>query len=320
MKRQFIEHTFYAKTWALLHEIDAICSMHYAKGYVLTVRQLFYQLVSRNRITNSERSYKNLIELVKNGRYAGVLDWEHIEDRVRVLRQNPHFDGPEDRINTAAEYYRIDTWQGQPYRPEVWIEKDALLEIASEPCRLLDVPYLAVKAYSSVSARWEARKRFLEYIRNGQTPVILHLGDHDSTGDDCSRFLKQDMELLTNHRIELRRLALNGDQIERYELPPNPAKTKDPRFKGYVRKHGTTSSWELDALEPEVIEDIIEKGIRDVMDEDLRMSLIAKQEAERNRLKRISHHWPDVRRSSWSRCWCAISFPAAGVCASASRV
>ncbi|SRR5581483_4182003 len=114
--------------------------------------------------------------------------------------------------------------------------------------------------------------------------------------------------------------CLNRDQIERYELPPNPAKTKDPRFKGYVRKHGTTSSWELDALEPEVIEDIIEKGIRDVMDEDLRMSLIAKQEAERNRLKRISHHWPDVRRSSWSRCWCAISFPAAGVCASASRV
>jgi hypothetical protein len=294
MKHAFEVRSFRSKTRDLLREIDAICTTYYEKGYILTLRQLFYQLVSRNRIANTDREYKNLGDVVRNGRYAGALDWEHIQDRVRVLQESARWADPEDRIQHAGETYRIDTWEGQTYRPEVWIEKDALIEIAARPCTLLDVPYIAVKAYSSVSARWEARKRFLEYARNGQTPVILHLGDLDSTGDDCTRFLRLDMELLTGVTCDVRRLALNPDQQKKYALPPQPGKPTDPRYKGYVKKHGTDSVWELDALSPEVIEQIIEDGIRDVLNEDQRESLIARQESEREKVLSVSKHWYDV--------------------------
>ena len=64
----------------------------------------------------------------------------------------------------------------------MWIDKDALIELAANVCGPLDVPFIAVKAYNSKSALWEARKRFMEYIRDGQTPVILHLGDHAHRG------------------------------------------------------------------------------------------------------------------------------------------
>jgi hypothetical protein len=189
---------------------------------------VFYQLVARNRIPNTDREYKNLGVNLTNGRYAGLIDWEHITDRVRVINGNNHWEGPEDIIHNASESLTIDTWVGQYYRPEVWIEKDALIELAANVCDPLDIPYVSVKAYASTSALWEARKRFREYIRDGQVPIILHLGDHDYTGDDCSRYLRDQMSLMVEHPVELRRLALNRDQIERYELPPQPGKGKDP--------------------------------------------------------------------------------------------
>lgn len=301
MKLEIIPQNFYSKTWDLLNEIDTICIVFFGKGYTLTLRQLFYQLVSRNRIPNTEKAYTNLGNIVRDGRYAGVLDWEHITDRVRVIHDSARWEDAEDRLVHAAETHRIDTWEEQEYRPEVWIEKDALLELARNACHPLDVQYMSVKAYSSVSALWEARKRFRQYVRDGQTPVILHLGDHDCTGDDCSRFLRERMELMVNTpdlglhaNVELRRLALNRDQIEKYELPPQPGKTADPRFRGYVRKHGTSHVWELDALAPDVIERIIEDGIRGVMDDDLRQRYIAIQEEQRQTLKAMGAHYDSV--------------------------
>jgi hypothetical protein len=162
VKRCCIPKTFYRKTADLLAECDAICTTYFEKGFTLTLRQLFYQLVSTNRIEKTVRAYKNLGVVVTDGRYAGVLDWEHITDRVRVIKQTPRWESIDDFLTSTSEQYNIDTWPLQEYRVEVWIEKDALIELAAEACDPLDVPYVAVKAYSSTSAMWEATKRFRE--------------------------------------------------------------------------------------------------------------------------------------------------------------
>lgn len=302
MKLAIIPQTFYRKTAELLQEIDSLCEVLCAKiGTSLNLRQVYYQLVARNRIPNNDKAYKNLINVVRDGRYAGALDWEHITDRVRVIHDSARWQDAEDRLVHAAETHRIDTWESQRYRPEVWIEKDALLEIANNACSYLDVQYMSVKAYSSVSALWDARCRFREYARNGQTPVILHLGDHDCTGVDCSRFLQERMELLVNTpemdehvAVEVRRLALNMDQIHRYELPPQPGKIDDPRYDDYVKRFGTEHVWELDALSPEVIVQIIEDGIRDVMDDALRQEYIAAQEEQRDVLTQVGENYQSI--------------------------
>jgi hypothetical protein len=89
------------------------------KGYTLTLRQLFYQLVATNRIENTVRDYKNLGVVVTDARYAGELDWEHITDRVRVIQKPIAWESPEDFVNSVAPQFNVDTWQGQTYRPEV---------------------------------------------------------------------------------------------------------------------------------------------------------------------------------------------------------
>lgn len=297
MKRCYIPKTFYKKTAELLAECDSLCTMYARKGYTLTLRQLFYQLVATNRIENTVREYKNLGVVVTDGRYAGVLDWEHITDRVRVIQQTPRWESVEDLLIATADQFNIDTWATQPYRPEVWIEKDALIELAKEACDAFDIPFVAVKAYNSASAMWEATKRFREYVRSGQRPLILHLGDHDYTGDDCSRFLQERMELMTGSPVELRRLALNIDQIEKYELPPQPGKHSDPRFKGYFAKHSTTDVWELDALAPDIIVKIIEDGIRSVLDPELRQVFVAEAAMGRNQLRKTAKNWEHVKQS-----------------------
>ena len=297
MKLCLKEHNFYRKQRELVAECDAICTLYAQKGYTLTIRQLYYQLVSRNRIENTEREYKNLIQVMVDARYAGLIDWQHITDRVRVLKNDysRHFENPEDAINYHAEYFSIDLWKDQDRRPEVWIEKDALIEVAANACVPLGVPYIAVKAYNSASELWQSRKRFLQYRRDGKDPVILHLGDHDSTGDDCSRLLQERMELMTGRPIELRRIALNRDQIEKYKLPPQAGKTTDPRFKGYVAKHGTSHVWELDALGPDVIESIIDGALRDYMDEDLHDEALAEQSGYQDQMRGVSDNWDEVQ-------------------------
>jgi hypothetical protein len=290
MRICFIPKTFYGKNTALLQNCDAVCTTFFEKGYSLTLRQLFYQLVSTNRIANTVKAYESLGVLVSEGRYAGLLDWEHITDRVRVLQDSPRWADAKERLEGATNM-RIDTLQEQKYRPEVWIEKDALIELARNVCVPWDVPYIAVKAYSSTSAIWEAYKRFVGYLAAGQKPLILHLGDLDCTGDDCSRHLQERMSLMCGCPVELRRLALNPAQVEHYELPPQPGKTADPRFKGYQLKYGTDSVWELDALQPEVIEGLIEDGISEAIDTERRGGFLTIQAGYQAGIARLAENY-----------------------------
>ena len=64
------------------------------------------------------------------------------------------------------------------------------------------------------------------------------------------------------------RLALNMNQVRQYDPPPNPAKLSDSRAEDYVKEHGY-SSWELDALSPDVIMKLIEEAVKEIRDEKI---------------------------------------------------
>lgn len=107
------------------------------------------------------------------------------------------------------------------------------------------------------------------YLDAGQAPVILHLGDHDPSGIDMTRDIVARLEVFTDYAgIEVRRVALNMDQVEQYGPPPNPAKLTDSRVGQYIAVYGL-DSWELDALEPQVIVDLIEQKTLERRDADL---------------------------------------------------
>ena len=262
-----------------------IVNEYAAQGYQLTLRQLYYQLVARNIIPNSDRWYKRLGEVVSNGRLAGFIDWDSIVDRGRTPVMPPHWSSPSAILESAARSYRLDRWQGQINHVEVWCEKDALSSVIEPVCERYHVRFLANRGYSSSTAMYDAAQRFNDAADRGKQPVVIYLGDHDPSGIDMSRDISDRLELMTyGMGVDVSRLALNYDQVEEYQPPPNPAKFQDSRAEGYIRLYGL-ESWELDALEPQVLDGMIASAIEQFMDLDLYDRMVEREEEGREAIR-----------------------------------
>lgn len=295
---------FNAAHTAKIDTVNEIIEEYAAQGFDLTLRQLYYQLVARDYIPNNIREYKNLGTLVGQARMAGLIDWESIIDRVRSLERLPAWPTPASIISSSARSFRMDRWVNQAYRVEVWVEKNAAVGIIEPICRRLDIPYFACIGYTSITAIWEAAQRLKGYIQDDQIPVILHLGDHDPSGIDMTRdirerltvFLSQDCDseyIPWDGYLEVDRLALNMNQVRQYNPPPNPAKLTDSRATGYIAQYGD-DSWELDALSPSVVSELIENAVNEYVDESLWDITVEKEETGKELLQKTSTNWPLV--------------------------
>jgi hypothetical protein len=291
----FETRRFQAKVLALIDHANAIITEYRVLGFILTLRQLFYQFVSRSLMDNKQSEYKRLGSVVKNARRAGVLDWASIEDRTRNMRGSPSWDCPADIIADCAGQYREDLWQGQYFRPEVWIEKDALLGVIERVCGEFRLPYFACRGNNSESEQYKAGKRFERHLANGVTPIVLHLGDHDPNGLDMTRDNRDRLAMFARRGVEVRRLALNMYQVDRWRPPPNPAKETDTRFAAYAEQFGK-ECWELDALDPTVIADLIRGEVEGMLDVDAWNCAKAEETANRTSLEAASEKWALVEK------------------------
>jgi len=255
------------------------------QGFKLTLRQIYYQFVARDYIENSERAYKNLGKLISNARLAGLIDWLAIEDRTRSLRSQPHWDSPSDILRQAAKQFQVDKWKDQDNHVEVWIEKDALVGILERVCNRLDVSIMSCRGYGSQSMMWESAQRLLEH--DTQNCYIIHFGDHDPSGIDMTRDINDRLFDFGVENLEVRRVALTMDQVDEYGPPPNPTKVKDSRAGSYMAEYGD-KSWELDALEPKVLEAIVEEHVMDLMDVDEFNDRIDHEQKQRERIKKVA--------------------------------
>lgn len=373
MLRTYVPHTFSADALAIIRQANQICAAYARQGYDLTLRQLYYQFVSRNLIRNKQSEYNRLGSIINDARLAGRLDWEYLVDRTRELDTLAHWDAPGGVIEAAARSYHNNLWLDQPIRVEVWVEKDALTGVLQRPCYDLDVPLFSCRGYTSQSEMWAAGRRIGKYLANGaEQVVILHLGDHDPSGIDMTRdindrlrmFLRGDwledydpyddtdedeepafddpqeaigsflawdwpekgagkpedaeyehgsspwydwpkaaskafIETIDTYRntwadqLTVKRIALTRDQINQYNPPPNPAKLTDARAQGYIAAHGT-QSWELDALDPTVLDALVRDHVELHLDRPKFDAAYAKQEADRALLQRVATDWDAI--------------------------
>jgi hypothetical protein len=283
---------FRPETLQMIADANTIIAEYEKAGFKLTLRQIYYQFVSRDLIPNTKESYKSLGEVVNNARLAGLIDWDAIEDRTRNLRSLAHWDSPKDIVKSCAYQFRVDRWANQPNYCEVWIEKDALSGIIQGVCNENDVPFFACRGYTSQSEMWGAAMRLIQHENDGKDVTIIHLGDHDPSGIDMTRDIQDRLELF-GCGANVLRIALNWDQVEAYKPPPNFAKTTDCRYKGYEAKYGD-ESWELDALDPTTIESLVRKHIDDLLDKKKWKESNERQQLGRGHLHAIHDQWDRV--------------------------
>lgn len=281
MKQFYVEKNFRQGALDLIYVMNAIVNEYIGMGLNMTVRQLYYQLVSKALIENTEQSYKRVTGIVNDAKLAGLMDWEAMEDRTRSFDRIYRWSSGADHLKYVSKVHHQDMWSNQLTRVYVVVEKEALVGVLQDVCREYDIPLLAARGYPSGTVLREfAESDLIKTLMHGQNVRIVHLGDHDPSGIDMSRDLDERLRLFSGIPVgedyydhdgggyfEFSRVALSMDQIEDQRPPPNPAKSTDSRFLDYRKKYGS-KSWELDALRPEFLSNLVRLEAKDVIDPD----------------------------------------------------
>lgn len=294
MKIAYVKRKFGKSTVEIINQANNIIEEYEDEGMSLTLRQLYYQFVARGLLENKQKEYGRLGGIINKARLAGLIDWSSIKDLTRTLKSKTHWVNPAQIIRAATRGYRLDHWEGQEYRIEVWIEKEALISVISNICETLDIDYFACRGYVSQSEMWKASQRFTEYRNNGQEPIIIHLGDHDPSGIDMTRDIKNRQNVFKIFGFHIERIALNIDQVKQYNPPPNPAKITDSRFNTYLLKYGD-KSWELDALEPIVLRSLIKDTVLKYRNEYIYNQVLDREARHLDILKNVEENWETLK-------------------------
>lgn len=273
----------------------------YEYGGNLTVRQLYYQLVARGHIANSQKEYKRLVSALSDARKNGVFPLDLIIDRTRRVIRGDFIrhdvsvecamDTAQDIVSTLPErLINIAKWMGQPNHVSVWVEKEALAGVFEGPCAELGVSMFVCRGYPSISSLYEwARSvnevvdEFAELGEHIESINVLYFGDHDPDGWEIPRAAERTIRELcigeafyeVYDRVRFERVALNMDQIERLQPPPFPAKVSSSRYQSYVDEHETEMAWELDALSPPALRELIRSNVERLYDDDIAIRNIA---------------------------------------------
>ncbi len=283
----------------------------------LTVRQIHYQLVERQPIwyksslknpepyRNTVKNYQDLSTVLKWARIDEKVPWDVLTDRTRRVSDKRGYTDLSEFISEqigwflTAEIYDRCLVQSQDIYLEIWIEKDALSTVIEEVADPFCLRVVTRRGYNSITAEADYFQRATKAIEQEQKPVVLYFGDFDPSGRDMLgaslRTLKDEMGL---SQLETVTVALTREQINQYGLPEKPeaAKKSDPRYKRYVKKHGT-SAWELDALHPRELQKIAESAIRQVLDMENFEIEKENQEKDKSRLNRIrAAIIPEIKR------------------------
>ncbi len=278
---------FHGKSTNLINQANAILQEYANKSIKVTLRQLYYQLVSKSIILNKVSEYRKLSWLMTDARYAGLVDWDSIEDRTRTPQRHSQFKGIKDLLECAARSYRLDRWAKQQNYIELWTEKDALSSVLYPIANKHHIYFCVNRGFDSATAMYDASCRLREALKEGKKPEILYLGDHDPSGmgmiEDIENRLNEFLNL--GEVITVQHIALTREQIDQYNPPANTAKESDPRYRDYKKNYGN-ECWEVDALPPDVMIELVDNNIDSYIDKDKMNKIIEQEQKDIKKLKK----------------------------------
>ncbi len=326
MAKEKIRSTaFRPDSLARIEQLVDIIDEYQQQGLTLTARQLYYQCVSRDVVVsgNTPAEYKKVTTLLADARYAGLVDWDAIEDRGREPNTPSEWSDIEALVKSALRAYRLPRWDGQDRYVELWVEKQALAGVLEPLAREAHATLMVNKGYSSASAMKasaerikkqcvidqalyddiqerlectndleeddEGRREAKQYMRLHieqaiRTPVVLYLGDHDPSGEDMVRDIKDRLKEFGVLWLQVEKIGLTIAQVKQYNPPPNPAKITDSRAKDYIAKFGP-HSWEVDALPPQVLTQLVRRAFAKHVDKAKVEAIKTQEEKDKEALR-----------------------------------
>jgi hypothetical protein len=257
------------------------------KNRPVTIRQLFYVMVSARVIEKTEADYRQVvIRLCLELRQAGSIPWDSVVDQTRFFFKPNTFGTLQDALNETARVYRRSYWATAPVQVQVWCESLSAAGIIKPETFRWDVPLYPGKGFSSHSFLRDAGRSI---ATDGRPAVVYVLGDYDPSGRDIIRNMKELIrryagEVNENVPIEFREVAVTPEQIESWNLPSHPSKKTDPRY----AKSGIDYAVELEAIEPNRLRGLVGQCINRHIDSKTYFRMQGIEAAERETLLGIA--------------------------------
>ncbi|MBK5963654.1 hypothetical protein CCR95_06030 [Thiocystis minor] len=297
---------FKGKNRALAAELITIVG-DLREYWPLTVRQTYYQAVSRLLVQNHQNEYRKVSRLLTTLRRHDLLPWHAIEDRTRTTfgkRGRPNVgEYIQGQIESFLDPYGYGRCyiQDQPVYVEVATEKDALSSIMSEAVWYFCTRLNIVRGQVSATMVNAMAERFDRAVMLGKRPILIYLGDLDPSGIAIPKALQRNMADWHSVEVELIRVALNPDQISKYRLPlsPDAAKESDPNYQAWLAEYGDQRPVELDALHPRDLTQITKDALSAVYDMTSVDAHKAKEAEERDLLRQMKHRVEDFIAGEW---------------------
>ena len=274
----------------------------------LTVRQVFYQAVSRLIIENDQSQYRRVSTVLVKLREEDLLPWVAIADRTRRTidkRGMPNLRAfVEDQWESFLnwKYYGRCYIQNQDIYVEVATEKDALASILEdaiwEYCTRLNI----VRGQVSATMVNNMAERFDRAVMLGKRPVLVHFGDLDPSGVSIPKALQRNLRDRHGIEVELIRAALNPEQIGTYGLPEmfDAAKKADPNYRTWLKQYGPHQSpVELDALHPRDLTALAQSTLESLYDMTAVQAEKETEHEERHLLRSMSREVWDFMSARW---------------------
>jgi hypothetical protein len=262
-----------------LAQIDrAILDVAEAENPV-TVRGLFYRVMSLGLVPKTERGYYVVQRQTLKLRRAGVLPYGWITDGTRLRLKPLTWSSTQAALENTAKMYRRDLWIDQDVHVEIWTEKDAIRGVVYPVTEEYDVPLMISRGYSSETFLHDTAE---EINAIGKDSVIYQLGDHDPSGVDAWRDIQRKLLGFVDPGINLvfERIAVTPEQIVEMSLPTRPTKQSDSRAAKFAGE-----SVEVDAIPSTTLRRLVREAIEHWIDpEQLRIARVA-EESERQALE-----------------------------------
>lgn len=247
----------------------------------MSLRQVFYALVSEGLIPNAEYTYTNLSRLTARPRRTG--DFPALADGTREVLVPTWWPSPERARADLRRQYREDRTEGQPFTIVVAVEKRGMVPMLSaEFGSGYGLPVVAVGGFASETLEAET----MAYCRRYDRPrVLLYAGDHDPSGDiEVRGSIPWTFARNTGPWDAVVRVAVTPEQIAEHQLLENPGKESDSRAAAFRQRYGSLVQVELDALPQQTLLDLFHAALEQFHDPAAMRAVIARETANRDRL------------------------------------
>ena len=275
------------RTRIIVSEAYKLCEeMNRGYGQRVTVRQIYYNLFSKGIIQLNQREYRRVCRILTNARKRGYIPFEWIEDRSRRPLMSMLYGDIQEFLGTLIEEYKRDTWKGQDRFVIILVEKEALAPIIWDIAKEYNVFVFPTKGFPSWSMFVEDLRQLVECFGAGKELIVLVLSDLDPSGEHIKEDYKSKLDFMAKELgfrqpYIIEKVAVTEEQVKKYNLPP--------MYKSYKNK-GTIPIWELDALDPKILRQIVKEAIEKYINLELLYKDLETEEKEKEMLRYIANY------------------------------